>query len=243
MRNTVVYPVVGLTVLILLGMTNMNCKVMLQIIFLLLSSFAFNTSWAAKSENPIKLLALSGSTRSESVNKKALMLLGEELKRQGAVVTYIDLSDYTLPIYNGDLEVNQGIPENAKKLQDLIASHDGLLIASPEYNGLPSPLLINSIDWASREIAGKKDSGVKIFQGKTAALIAASPGKSGGNRGLSVLAQFLSNIGVKVIPEQTTIPEAFQAFDAQGQLKNKVLSQNITSEAKALILTIKRSKL
>lgn len=211
-------------------------------LFLILSLF-INVCLAVKSDNQAnsqpKLLALSGSIRSDSYNTKALKLLVEAAKKEGASISYIDLADYPLPIYNGDLEAKQGVPDNAKKLQDLIASHDGLLIASPEYNGLPSPLLINTIDWTSREVEGKKNSGVKIFKGKVAALIAASPGKSGGGRSLSVLTQMLTNIGVKVVPAETAIPNAYQAFDGNGQLKDAALTTHINNQAKSMIQIIK----
>ena len=69
---------------------------------------------------------------------------------QGAEVTRISLGDYPLPIMDEDLEKEKGIPENAVKLGRLIAAHDGLLIATPEYNGSLPPLLKNSIDWVSR---------------------------------------------------------------------------------------------
>ena len=65
-------------------------------------------------------------------------------------MTRISLADYPLPIYNGDLEKEKGVPENARKLARLIATQQGVFIATPEYNNSLPPLLKNTIDWISR---------------------------------------------------------------------------------------------
>ena len=80
----------------------------------------------------------------------------KELALQGAEVTRISLADYPLPIMDEDLEKEKGVPENAVQLARQIAAHDGLLIASPEYNASIPPLLKNTIDWVSRV---RKDGG------------------------------------------------------------------------------------
>ena len=78
---------------------------------------------------------------------------------QGAEVTRISLADYPLPIMDEDLESEKGVPENAVKLARLIAAHDALLIATPEYNGSIPPLLKNTIDWVSRVRTGWRQAG------------------------------------------------------------------------------------
>ena len=70
-----------------------------------------------------------------------------------------------------------GLPPGAVKFKALLAAHDGLLVASPEYNGSVTAVLKNAIDWATR---GEGNS----MAGRTAALLAASPGPRGGLRGL-----------------------------------------------------------
>ena len=87
----------------------------------------------------------AGSVRKESVNNQLIIVIAEYAKQQGADVTVIDLVDYQLPIYDGDFEEENGQPESAKKLHKLVEEHDAMVIASPEYNGLPSPLLKNVI--------------------------------------------------------------------------------------------------
>ena len=101
----------------------------------------------------------------------------------GAEVTLIDLRDLPLPLFDGDLEDKQGLPENAKKLKALLRAHDGLLISSPEYNSSITGVLKNAIDWASRAETDDEPPLV-CFRGKVAALLSASPGALGGLRGL-----------------------------------------------------------
>jgi len=161
----------------------------------------------------LKILMFSGSARKESFNKKLIKVAAEYAVKQGVEVTLIDLAEYKLPIYDGDFEDEHGQPENAKKLHQLIKENNAILIASPEYNGLLSPLLKNVIDWVSR-------IEVKVYAGKTAAIISASPGRLGGLRGLTHLRVLLNNLNVLVIPQQVSISNAFGAFDEQGYLKD-----------------------
>jgi NAD(P)H-dependent FMN reductase len=135
----------------------------------------------------------------------------------GARVTKVDLADYPLPLYDGDLEADQGLPENAKILKSHMIAHDGFLIAAPEYNGAITAVLKNVIDWVSRP--QPDEPSLVAYRGKTAALLAASPGVIGGLRGLTIMRMILTNLGMVVIPEQQTIPRANGAFDASGRLK------------------------
>ena len=134
----------------------------------------------------------------------------------GVACTVVELRDYPLPIYDADGEARDGLPENAAKLRELFASHQGLLIASPEYNSSIAPLLKNTVDWVSRSPAGSAD--LAGFQGRLAAILAASPGPLGGLRGLAVLRSLLGNIGVTVLANQVTLRQAASAFDDAGEL-------------------------
>ncbi len=166
-----------------------------------------------------KILAFAGSARRDSVNKKLINVAAEGARAAGAEVTVIDLADYPMPIYDGDLEAGEGLPENAVKLRELFGAHDGLLIASPEYNSSISPLLKNVIDWVSRPT--KDDAMLKYFAGKVAGLVAASPGALGGLRGLVHVRAILGNIQVTVIPQQVAVGGAGDAFDEAGNLKDE----------------------
>lgn len=163
-----------------------------------------------------KILAFSGSTRRDSCNRKLLNAAVAATRAAGGEVTVIDLDDFPLPIYNGDLETREGVPDAAQRLKTLFKQHQALLIASPEYNSSISPVLKNTIDWISREWQG--ESGLVPYQGKTALILGASPGNLGGMRMLPHLRQILTALGVVVTPKQVSVPSADQAFDADGSL-------------------------
>jgi chromate reductase, NAD(P)H dehydrogenase (quinone) len=161
------------------------------------------------------ILAFDGSGRQGSMNHKILMHVAAIAEKNGAKVTMLDLTELNLPMYNGDLEQEAGLPDGAKKLKELLAAHEALLIASPEYNGGYSPLLKNAIDWASRG-----PTGLAELRGKVAGLVATAPGKLGGLRGLYQLNTVLFGIGVLVLPEIVSIGFYKEAIDEAGNLKN-----------------------
>ena len=167
-----------------------------------------------------KIIVFAGSARKDSLNKNLAKYGAKKLKDLGIDATFIDLANYTMPIYDGDLETAEGLPENAQKLKNLFMEHDGFLIASPEYNGSFSPLLKNVIDWVSR--TPKNDSPpLSAYKGKTAGIFSTSPGALGGLRGLVHLRSLLGNIGVHVIPNQAAIGGGSEAFDDNGDLINE----------------------
>ncbi|MHC8381893.1 NADPH-dependent FMN reductase [Pseudomonas sp. LB3P14] len=163
---------------------------------------------------PIKILAFSGSTRKASLNVKLLSLAVAATLENGAEVTHIDLRDYPLPIYDGDLEVESGVPQNAQILRELLFAHDGLLIASPEYNGSVTALLKNTLDWCSRPANGRE--GLAPFRGKAVGLMAASLSPFGGLRGIIDLRGIMAKLGAVVLSDDIAIPSALNAFDSNG---------------------------
>lgn len=162
----------------------------------------------------IRILAFAGSTRHDSLNRRLIDVGASIARGAGADVTLLDLNDYPLPLYNGDLEAKEGLPDAALRLKAVFKSHDALLIASPEYNSSVPPLLKNTLDWISREWQG--ESGLLPYQNKLAAIIAASPGALGGMRMLPHLRQILNTLGVMVLPGQFSLAHADQAFDQSG---------------------------
>lgn len=166
-----------------------------------------------------RILALAGSSRKDSFNRKLVEIAAEGARDAGADVTVLDLKEFPLPLFDEDLEREEGTPDNAVRLKQLFLDHNGLLIASPEYNSSVTPLLKNTIDWVSRPAKG--ESRLAAFQGKTAAIMAASPGGLGGLRGLVHLRSILSNIGVLVLPDQVTVSSAHEAFNEAGQLADE----------------------
>ncbi len=166
-----------------------------------------------------KILAFAGSTRTDSFNKKLIKIAVDGAREAGADVTLIDLRDFQMPIYDGDLEQQEGLPPNARKIKDLMLTHQGFLISAPEYNSSISGVLKNIIDWASRPVEG--EIYLACFKDKVAGIMSASPGGLGGLRGLVHLRSILENIGVLVIPDQIAIAKAHEAFNTDSTLKDK----------------------
>ncbi len=180
-----------------------------------------------------RILAFSGSARLGSLNRKFLSVGVRAVREAGGEVTLIDLNDYVLPLYHGDLEEAAGLPANAAKLIGLIAGHSALLIASPEYNSMITPLLKNTLDWCTR---GDTDP----FGGKVAAVISASPGALGGIRSLQLAQQLLLKLGCHIVPGQVMLPHADKAFDANGELVEPRSLKAVQALAVALVRTATR---
>jgi chromate reductase, NAD(P)H dehydrogenase (quinone) len=183
--------------------------------------------------NP-KILVFAGSNRSGAFSGKLAAAAAVELGKAGANVTRIALIDYQLPIMDEDLERQTGIPENAYRLARLFAAHDGVLMVSPEYNASIPPLLKNTIDWVSRI---SKDNGkpLKPYQGLIAALCSSSDGAFAGIRGLNHLRAVAVNVGMTVISEQCSVPNASEAFDENGLLKPPRSKAALEKVAHALV--------
>lgn len=167
----------------------------------------------------VRIVAFSGSLRSGSFNKKLIRIAAAGARAAGADVTEMDLRDIPMPLYDGDVEREHGLPPNAKVFKRLLMEHHGFLIGSPEYNSAISGVLKNAIDWASRP--EPNEPALVAFKSKVAGLVSGSPGHLGGIRGLAVLRSILSNIGVIVIPTQMAISRANDAFEPGGELKDE----------------------
>lgn len=175
-----------------------------------------------------KVLAFAGSTRTDSVNKKLVVEAANMAREIGAEVTVIDLRDYPIPFYDGDLEDASGMPENAVEIRRLMSNSDVVLIASPDYNKSVSAVLKNTIDWVSRN---EKNNPLPAFKGKKYIIMSASPGSRGGARGLIHLRTILDDVGATIIPQQFVVPYAYDAFDMEGKLKDP----NLRAELQNLI--------
>lgn len=185
-----------------------------------------------------RVLAFAGSSRRDSYNAQLIEVAAEGARSAGAEVTVINLASYELPLFNEDLEAAEGAPVNATRLKELFFEHDGLLIASPEYNSSISPLLKNTIDWVSRAAEG--EGSLAAYQGKVAAIMAASPGALGGLRGLVHVRSILSSIGVLVVPDQIAIPRAFEAFGEDGRLRDERQQAKVEAIGAGLATTLQK---
>lgn len=170
---------------------------------------------ANNASRPVRLLAISASSRQGSLNGKLVALAARKAQALGAEVTHVDLRELDMPLYDEDWATAHGKPAGALRLRELFAQHDGLLLASPEYNALPTPLLLNSLDWLSvvpaQEGAGGLPGGTGTTAGKPVGLMAASPGALGGIRALPIVRTYLStNFAMVVVPEQLALPQADQ---------------------------------
>ncbi len=179
-----------------------------------------------------KILAFAGSAREASFNKRMIQVAVDGAREAGAEVTLVDLRDYPLPLFDQDEEAAYGLPPNGRKLKELFLTHQGLLIASPEYNSSISPLLKNTLDWISRPVEGQQP--LAEYAGKTAVIMSASPGALGGLRGLVHVRAILGNIGVVVLPTTLSIPVANKVFAADGSLVDPKQHQQVRSLGRAL---------
>lgn len=195
----------------------------------LLACLLFLTPLAAET----KVLAFAGSTRQDSYNKKLVQEAAEIARTLGATVTVINLKDYPIPLYDADLEETDGMPTNAIRIRNLMIESNAIIIASPEYNGSIPAVLKNVLDWTSRTEDRKFSKAA--YQGKPFAIMSASPGKKGGAKGLPHLRAIITDCGGDVIPLQVSVPAAYQAFDAKGQLVNPQLKEDLKKEIQQLI--------
>jgi chromate reductase, NAD(P)H dehydrogenase (quinone) len=167
-----------------------------------------------------KILVFAGSIRTGSFNGRLAALAAKELALHAADVTRISLADYPLPLYDGDIEVASGPPDNAKRLKRQFAAHHGIFVASPEYNASITPLLKNTLDWVSR-VREAGDEPRAAFRDRVFALGAASNGTYGGYRSLIALRHVLElGCGALVLPDQVAIRNAATAFDEAENLRD-----------------------
>ncbi|HET9121929.1 MAG TPA: NADPH-dependent FMN reductase [Acidiferrobacteraceae bacterium] len=159
-----------------------------------------------------QLVGICGSLRRASLNGH-LLRAATQLMPQGAHLTAAGLHD--IPLYNGDVEADSGIPPAVTRLKDQIAAAQGLLLVSPEYNHSVPGVLKNAIDWLSRPPA---DS-ARVFAGRPVAVAGASPSAFG-----TVLAQ---NAWLPIVRslrmqlwtgDRLLLSHAYRAFNADGML-------------------------
>jgi len=167
----------------------------------------------------LKILVIPGSLRSGSLNARLAAAIAHELAQSGAEVTRISLSDFPLPIYDGDLQAKSGVPKHAVNLKRMIGAHHGVLIVTPEYNSSVPALVKNTIDWISR-VQDPHETRGQVFRERVFAIAAASGGRLGGTRALAALRLILTACHAAVVPNQLALSFADQAYDEMDHLKH-----------------------
>lgn len=170
-------------------------------------------------KNSLQAIGICGSLRKDSYNRKLLQQIMNEVEKHGIGTRILSAAETELPFVNEDLETK---PLDAKitDFRQAISKADFIVICSPEYNGSPSAILKNAIDWATRPPGN-------VWENKVVLIASASPGSLGGARGLIHLRTVLSGIKSWVIPEQIQCPEAHHAFTADGTLQNPMVQKQI----------------
>ncbi len=171
------------------------------------------------------LAFFAGSTRQASFNRKLARAACNLARERGHAANLIELADYPMPLYNGDLEAQDGPPENARRLRNILREHQGIFIASPEYNASVTPLLKNTLDWMTR-VRDDEEPGLALFRSRVFAISGASAGRYGAMRSLIALRQVLElGMGVLVLPDQLALSGADKAFDENGALLDAVMRE------------------
>ena len=189
----------------------------------------------------MKTLVFAGSTRQQSFNRRLAAVAAQAARDQGADVTLLELADFDLPLYNGDLEA-QGTPDKVRQLKAIVHAHPAWIICSPEYNASYTGLLKNTLDWLSRPIAGDADWAVggKPFNNKVVGLLAASNGALGGVRGLAQLAPLMRQLQCWVAPKQFALSRAAEAFDDKGLLRDATQQASVVAVVEQVLHTARK---
>ena len=167
----------------------------------------------------LKILVIPGSLRTGSHNARLAAAAAHELAQAGAEVTRISLSDFPLPIYDGDLQGKSGVPKHAVNLKRMMSAHHGVLIVTPEYNSSVPPLVKNTIDWVSR-VQDPHETRGQVFRDRAFAIAAASDDRLGGTRALAALRLILTACHALVVPNQLALSFADEAYDDMDRLKH-----------------------
>jgi len=184
-----------------------------------------------------RLLVIAGSQRQGSYNRSLAAFAAAHARSAGAEAVEFDLRELALPLYDGDIEAGDGVPGAANRLLQAITACDAVLVVTPEYNGFPTPLVINAFDWLSRiKAAPPLPAGLAATAGKPVGLLSASPGPLGGLRSMNFLRQYLQMaFAMLVSPQQYALSRAGEAFDEAGALRDPKAVAAVSGVVDALL--------
>ncbi len=168
------------------------------------------------------LVGIAGSLRRRSLNA-ALLRSAATLLPDGVTLDIASLAP--VPLYNGDLEADQGIPAGVADLKERVARADGLVVATPEYNNAMPGVLKNAVDWLSRPAQDIK----RVYGGKPLALMGASPGRLGTALAQASWLPVWRTLGVRLYSGGgfLYVPTATAAFDDDGELIDEKLRERL----------------
>jgi NAD(P)H-dependent FMN reductase len=165
------------------------------------------------------IIVLGGSNSKNSINKVLATYAAESLKE--VVLTIVDLNEFKLPLYGIDLETEDGIHSEAKRLNGIFDWADGFVVSLAEHNGAYSAAFKNAYDWLSRVNS-------KVWREKPMLLLATSPGARGGQTILGIAAGSFPHMGAK-ITGTLSFPSFFDNFK-EGEVVNVDLKSNLLAE-------------
>lgn len=183
----------------------------------------------------MNIFMFAASLRKDSWNKKLINLAAKLTQEFGHSVDLADFSEFDMPLYNADIQNEQGFPKAVTQFIDRMNRADGIVISSPEYNYSIPGTLKNLIDWVSRVSP-------MPWRGQNIQLLSASPSLVGGNRGLWVTRMSLECCAAFVYPEMFSLASAHEAFDEEGNIKNAHLHQLLIKMLKQFVETTEKLK-
>jgi len=168
-----------------------------------------------------KILGIAGSLRKGSLNA-ALLRAAAELAPQGCEIEIGSI--HGIPLYDGDLEDAEGIPDAVLRLKERVVANDGLLLVTPEYNNSIPGVMKNAIDWLSRpglEIP-------QVFGGRPVGLIGVSPGSRGTVFAQTAWLPVLRMLGTRPwFGKSLYVGGAMRMFDESGRLVDEKMRERL----------------
>lgn len=184
----------------------------------------------------VKLVGFSGSLRRGSLNTRLLKSAARHLP-DDTKMDIVSIAD--IPLYNGDLEAEHGVPESVEAIKDAIAAGDGLVIASPEYNNSVPGVLKNAIDWLSRP---SSDMG-RVWRDRPTVIMGASPGSFGTTLAQVAWLPIMRTLGADYWNGgRMLLPNANNAFDEDGKLKDDATVERLTKFMAGFVDCVKEAR-
>ena len=182
------------------------------------------------------IVGVCGSVRKASFN---LMLLRAAAEAAPAGTTIEVASIRDIPLYDGDLEAEQGVPAAVQQLKDRIAAADGLLIATPEYNNSMPGVLKNAVDWLSRPPADIP----RVFRGRPIALMGATPGLGSTALAQAAWLPVLRTLGtLPYFETRLMVASAGKVFDSQGRVVDTSVQDRIRTFVDGFAAFVERQR-